>query len=510
MARVFSNQCRAIIAALTDGRGLRPATDAAVRCPDVVMAKMASEEPSEKIETLREERMADAESVVDVAKLIDDNNVGKFQLRVLLLCAAIICVDGFDLQAIGYIAPTLSKDWHLSPGALGPAFSASLFGVMIGALTCGPLADRFGRKWMIITCALWFGVCSLLTVFTNTLTGLMIVRFVGGLAMGGVMPNAIALTGEYSPQRSRATMIMIMFCGMSLGAVIGGAVAAKFVPLFGWRSVFWIGAVLPLLLGILSVLTLPESIHFLALQGRRDARLRHVLARMNPKFVFDKSAKFTTQSEHAAGFPVNQLFTEGRAVVTLLMWVVFFMNLLVIYFLANWLPTVINNSGLPVEHAVYLSTLYHVGAIIAALTLGLLIDRFGATRTLFICYILAGLFIIGIGSAGSSIALLAPVLFAAGYCVVGAQGGANATAAIYYPTSLRSTGIGWALGVGRIGSILGPALGGIMISQRWSTPDLFLAGSVPEFLAAAAIMLIIVLRPRSQNAASRSTAAASI
>jgi AAHS family 4-hydroxybenzoate transporter-like MFS transporter len=439
---------------------------------------------------------------IDVTALIDNDKVGRYQIRILLLCAAVICVDGFDLQAIGYIAPTLGKAWNLAPGSLGPVFSASLLGLMIGALTCGPLADRVGRKWVIVVCTAFFGVCSLATVLADSPSSLAVIRFVTGLGLGGVMPNAIALTGEYSPRRSRATMIMMMFCGQSLGSVLGGVVAAKLVPLWGWTSVFWVGGILPIVLALALIPALPESIHLLVIKGDQDNRVRGLLARINPAVVFPENARFIAPAEETAGFPVRELFTDGRALVTVLMWVIFFMNLLVIYLLANWLPTVINGVGLSVEAAVYISTLYHVGAIVGALTLGSVIDKFGSFRVLAAAFVLAGLFVITIGSAGSAIALLVPAVFAAGYFVVGAQGGANATAATYYPTAIRSTGVGWALGIGRIGSIIGPVLGGMMIAQHWSTFELFVAGAIPEFVAAAAAaaaaVLVAVLSARGQ------------
>lgn len=443
--------------------------------------------------------MATEARVVDVTRLIDDHKIGSYQIRILLLCAAVILIDGFDLQAIGYIAPSLSKEWHLARGALGPVFSASLAGLMLGALVCGPVADRIGRKRVIVGCTAFFGICTLLTVLADSLNSLMVIRFITGIGLGGVLPTAIALTGEYSPHRSRATMIMMMFCGQSLGSVLGGAVAAKLVPAFGWTIVFWVGGLLPLALALALIPTLPESIHLLVLKGGKGSQIRDALARMNSAFVFPEGTRFVAPPEHSGDFPVRQLFTEGRAATTVLMWVIFFMNLLVIYLLANWLPTVINNVGLSFETAVYISTLYHVGAIIGALTLGRVIDRFGSFQVLSVTFILAGLLIIAIGSAGASVPLLSLAVLAAGYCVVGAQYGANATAATYYPTSIRSTGVGWALGVGRIGSIIGPLLGGVMISMHWSTPNLFAAGAVPEFLAGMVALVVALMHTRSQR-----------
>src|ERR1700732_2487150 len=187
-------------------------------------------------------------SLVDVAEFIDSQPVGGFQLKLLLTCAAVLVLDGFDTTAIGFVAPSLAKEWGLTKGALGPVFSAGLFGLMIGALTLGPLADRIGRKKIIIFSTLAFGIGTLVTAFVQDVNMLLAIRFLTGLGLGGAMPNTVAMTSEFNPQRRRATMVMIMFCGFSLGAALGGLLAAWLIPQFGWRSVFVVGGLAPLAL----------------------------------------------------------------------------------------------------------------------------------------------------------------------------------------------------------------------------------------------------------------------
>src|SRR4051812_47030989 len=211
-------------------------------------------------------------STIDVAEFIDRQPVGRFQIRLLLTCAAVLFLDGFDTQAIGYVAPALAKEWSLTKGALGPVFSAGLFGLMIGALVFGPLADRVGRKRIIIFSTLAFGVGTLITAFLQDVNMLLVMRFLTGLGLGGAMPNAVALTSEFSPHRRRATMVMTMFCGFSIGAALGGLLAAALIPQFGWRSVFLIGGVAPLLLVPILALKLPESVRFLTLAGEAPER----------------------------------------------------------------------------------------------------------------------------------------------------------------------------------------------------------------------------------------------
>ena len=379
---------------------------------------------------------------VNVPALIDAQKIGTFQIRVAVLCAAVVFMDGFDAQAIGYVAPTLSKAWSLKPGELGPVFAAGLFGLMLGALAFSPLADRIGRKPVIIFCTLWFGVTSLLTVTAESTTSLLVWRFVTGLGLSGAMPNPIALTCEYAPQRSRATMIMVMFIGFSLGSAVGGAIAAQLVPSYGWQSVFWLGGIFPLLLAPVLIFWLPESIRLLALKGTRNEYVARLIRAINPALRFAPGTRFIAPEEHPEGFPVEHLFTEGRALATVLIWVMFFTNLLVIYFCATWLPTVINNTGVSVRLAVIATALFQVGGIVGTLVLAVLIERFGPYRVLAGAYFAAAILIAAIGQAGSTIELVIPAVFGAGFCVVGAQIGANALTATFYPTFIRSTGVG--------------------------------------------------------------------
>jgi len=302
-------------------------------------------------------------SPIDLAEFIDQQPVGGFQFRLLLTCAAVLFLDGFDTQAIGYVAPALAKEWGLTKGALGPVFSAGLFGLMIGALVFGPLADRVGRKKIIILSTLAFGIGALVTAFVQDVNMLLAIRFLTGLGLGGAMPNAIAMTSEFNPRRRRATMLMIMFCGFSVGAALGGLLAAALIPQFGWRSVFVVGGVAPLLLVPILALRLPESVRFLALTGRANERVAQLLTFISPKAVFAPATQFVIHEPGLAGIPVLHLFREGRTPVTLLLWVVFFMSLLDLYFLSNWLPTVLNDLGASVSSAAAIGSMLQVGGV---------------------------------------------------------------------------------------------------------------------------------------------------
>ena len=424
-------------------------------------------------------------SSVDVAQFIDARPVSAFQVKLLLTCATVLFLDGFDTTSIGFVAPALAKEWSLSKGALGPVFSAGLFGLMIGALFFGPLADRIGRKKIIIFSTLAFGIGTLATAFVNDVNTLLVVRFLTGLGLGGAMPNTIALTSEFSPHRRRAAMVMVMFVGFSVGAALGGLLAAAIIPQFGWRSVFVVGGAAPLLLAPILALRLPESVRFLAMTGSADARVAELLARVDAKAAFADGTRFVVNEPALKGIPVQHLFSGGRASATLLLWVVFYMSLLDLYFLSNWLPTVLNDLGASISAAAAISSMLQVGGVIGTFALGIIIDRF-SFRALALVYFI-GMFAVGaIGQLGHSAMLVAIAIFVAGFCIVGGQIAANALAAGYYPTSVRATGVGWALGVGRVGSIVGPLIGGVLLSLKWTAGDVFLTAALAAMCAAVA------------------------
>jgi len=424
-------------------------------------------------------------STVDVAAFIDAQPVSAFQVKLLLTCATVLFLDGFDTTAIGYVAPALAKEWHIGKEALGPVFSAGLFGLMIGALLFGPLADRIGRKKIIVLSTLAFGIGTLVTSLVNDVSVLLAVRFLTGLGLGGAMPNTVALTSEFSPHRRRATMVMVMFVGFSIGAALGGLLAAALIPQFGWRSVFVVGGAAPLVLVPILIWRLPESVRYLALAGSAEARVAELLALVNSKAASAAGTRFVVNEPELKGIPVRHLFTDGRALVTLLLWIVFFMSLLELYFLSNWLPTVLNDLGASISTAAVIGAMFQVGGVVGTFALGSIIDRF-SFRALALVYFIAVFAVAAIGQLGHSAALVTSAIFVAGFCIVGGQIAANALTAAFYPTSVRATGVGWALGMGRIGSIVGPLVGGVLLGLKWSAGELFMTAAFAALCAALA------------------------
>ena len=425
---------------------------------------------------------------VNVQQVIDRQDFGPFHWFVTAICAVAVLMDGFDAQVMGFVAPAIASDWHIARGGLGPILVAGQVGMLVGALVFGPLADRVGRKSVLLFSTLWFGVASLLTARADSMSNMLILRLITGFGLGGTLPNAIALTSEYMPRRLRATGVMMMFSGFSIGAAAGGFVAASLIARFGWRSVFVVGGALPCLTAVL-LLWLPESIRFLVLRGGQAEAIAKLLKRVAPGVSIAPGTSFVTAEHRAKGFLVRHLFTEGRTGMTLLLWAIYFLSLLDLFFLTSWLPTILHDAKFSIRQAILITTMLQVGGTAAALILGRFIDR-ASHKVLGWTYLgaVAGVFLIG--AATSSVALEALAVFAAGFCVVGAQTGANSLAAQCYPTAIRSTGSGWALGMGRLGSIAGPLLGGLLLSSDLAIGRVFWVAAVPPLLAALAAFIV--------------------
>lgn len=439
----------------------------------------------------------------DVSEIVDRVRLSGLQKGTVVLCALVAILDGFDTQAIAFVAPVIAAQWSLDPSSFGPTFGAGLLGLTVGALVFGPVADLIGRKRVIIVATVWFGVFSLATVQAESMTQLAVYRLLTGIGLGGAMPNIIALTAEYSPQRNRATLVTLMFCGFPLGAVLGGAVSAPLIGALGWQSVFVLGGILPLALAVLLGVALPESIRYLVASGADARRIAAIVSRVDPAHRYDDRDRYGVPEPRLAGVPVKHLFRDGRATGTLLLWVVFFCNLLVLYFLINWLPSVLRAAGLPIERAIIATVVLNAGGIVGGLALGRAVDRRGPFGILLASYCLAALAVGMIGIAGADVSTIMAAVFVAGFFVIGTQFCMNALAAGAYPTSVRATGVGYALGVGRIGSVLGPVIGGVLLSFGWSGGTLFLTAALPAAVCAAAVALLrLRYRPAPAPAAS--------
>jgi MFS transporter, AAHS family, 4-hydroxybenzoate transporter len=426
-----------------------------------------------------------AEAALSAAEAaLENQRIGGLQLRVAALCLAVQTCDGYDLNSVAWAVPSLIREWHLPPAMFTAAFLWSSIGIMVGALSAGPIGDRFGRRPLLLASLTIFGLASLLSAEAGSLGMLTIWRFFTGIGIGGGFSGAAALTGDYAPQRLRATMIMATFTGAPLGGFLGGQIVALLLPHFGWPAIFVLGGAFPLVLVPALALWLPESPRFLAARQTRSPRHIALLRRL------DIAPTHSGPVDIARGNPVKMLFGTGYALQTVLLWVVYFCSLLNLFLFAYWMPTVLNLIGMTPAQAVFASSLRDCGGIFAVLYLGLAIDRIGPERTLALHYAAGAVFIGMIALVALPYALLLLVTFLAGTTIIGSQTGANGTCGKLYPARMRTSGLGWALGIGRLGGIAAPVLGGYLLSLGLAPTHIFLSACLFALIAAAATALL--------------------
>lgn len=426
---------------------------------------------------------------VDVSELIEGQELGLYQVSILVLLGAIMFFDGYDMQVLGYAAPALLKAWHIEKAAFGLVFGAGMTGFMLGATMIGQLGDSLGRKKMILGGALIFGACTAASGLVTTLNALFLLRCLAGIGMGGTVPNCIALSAEFAPVKTRATKVSTMYVGYTLGSALSGFIAAKYIPLFGWPVVFYIGGIAPLLLLPAMAVGLPESVRFLALKQRNPELLAGILSRLRPGLSFELGVRFVTRDQNQPGLPVGYLFADRRASVTMLLWLANIGALMAIHFFTSWLPTVMASGSVPLSHAIVATALFQIGGMAGCLLIGRSLDRYGV-GAISASLAVAVLCIAMIGWAAGSEAVLISLVFLAGFFLIGGQVGQLALPGMIYPTFIRATGAGWAYGMGRFGSILGPVIGGVLIGLGLSLPVLFLFAASPAVCSAIAAYLL--------------------
>jgi AAHS family 4-hydroxybenzoate transporter-like MFS transporter len=366
---------------------------------------------------------------------------------------------------------------------MGLVFGAGNLGLMLGAVFLGILGDRTGRKRTIVVGCLVLAAFSFATMYATDIGTLRLLRIGSGIGVGGVLPSVIALGTEFSPRRVQAMTIWTLLIGYQAGASSGAGISTFLFPAYGWQVMFLIGGILPILAAALVLVFLPESVRFLALNSDSRSRMAGVLARIEPKLSRETNARFVVHEEKKSGFRLAHLFAEGRAAFTLLLWAVYAANLMALQFLLTWLPTVLESPTVPRGVAATATVLVPAGGIFGGLILSRFLDK-GSIRPIAVAFALGVPLVALIGSAGGSTALLMLATFGAGCAVIGGQTNLHSMAGRFYPTFIRANGVGWANGVGRIGSILGPVIGGVLIGLDLPSSQLFLCAAVPPLCAA--------------------------
>lgn len=434
---------------------------------------------------------------VDIKHWIDNRPVTRYQWLILGLCFLIVTFDGLDAAMMGFIAPALIADWGISRPAFGPILAAAMVGLAVGALMSGPYSDRLGRRRVLLASVACFGFFSLLCAFARTPLELAALRFLTGLGLGAAMPNSTTLLSEYIPARLRGRLITLMFMGFGLGSAMGGFVCAWMIPQWGWHSVLMLGGVLPLLLLPVLYVLLPESVDLMINRRFPRERIMAVLKRMGGEFGHATSFVVSAPApRESAARKVSHLFTAAYRWRTLSLWGTYFMGLLVIYLLTGWMPTLIRDAGVSLERAAIITAMFQFGGLAGILLVGFAMDRFNPKAAIALAYVGGALCIFALGFVEIGTTALGVLVFAAGFCMNGAQTGLNAFAPGQYPTDFRATGVSWMLGIGRFGGILGSLMGGALLALGLPLNLIFAVLGIPALLAA----LVIMAGPRPRHA----------
>ena len=439
-------------------------------------------------------------TAANVQTVLNEHPFSGFQWVIFALCFFIVLLDGFDTAAIGYIAPSLITEWGVAKPDLAPVLSAALFGLAGGAMFSGPLADRFGRKAVLVGAVLVFAVACLASGYSHDIQMLTALRFVTGLGLGAAMPNAVTLMSEYCPDSRRAMLTNAMFCGFPLGAAFGGFLAAWMIPHFGWRSVLHLGGVAPLVLVVLLVWLLPESVRYMVAKGYGADRIRKPLSRIAGQAVHNVQRFVMTENKAAVegrsgmGVVLSRQYRVG----SVMLWVAYFMGLVIFYALMNWMPVLFKEGGLDPKTATLVAALFPLGGV-GAVFFGWLMDRFNANRIIAVGYALTAASIWWIGQEAGSLGWLVVSVFVAGTIMNTAQSSMPALAAAFYPTSGRATGVAWMLGIGRFGGIAGSFLVAELTARYLGFSQIFTVVAIPGLIATAALIIKQLASPKAAD-----------
>jgi MFS transporter, AAHS family, 4-hydroxybenzoate transporter len=412
-----------------------------------------------------------ASKSVSVKEVLDSGRFSGYQVWICSLCFSLTFFDGFDLSLVGVSLPKIAEFLHSKPTAMGVVMSAGNVGALIGALVLGLLADRWGRKNMLVVSAFMFGVFTLSISFIQSLEQLVAFRFLAGLGLGGAVPNALAFGSEYAPRNKRATLATSMYAGVAVGAAFAGLVASYLLPHYGWQSLFFAGGIVACLIGLIALFLMPETLPYLVQKGRdKDkAQIYKIVSKIAPTHTPDKETIFVSLERKLPGAPVVHLFKEGRAWNTVLLWMAFVLSYYLLWLILSWTPTLLKERGASPREFSLAFACINSGSAVAIVSIGMLMDKYNPLHILKTGFFLAGVSIIVFGYyAASTFTVVAAVSVVMGFFVIGSNAGLLALASLTYPTEIRGTGLGWATGIGRSGSLIAPIVGGIMLTESWS------------------------------------------
>jgi AAHS family 4-hydroxybenzoate transporter-like MFS transporter len=441
---------------------------------------------------------------IDVDTFVDSQKVSSFNWSLLFWSFIITLIDGYDIVAAPAAGPFFVREWHLqSPAALTAAFSAANFGVLFGAPLFGWIGDRYGRKIAILLSLIVFGGLTMAVTQVANAEQLALARFITGFGIGGVMANTIALNAEMAPRHMRATFIILMFIGNTLGGFFPPMVANFLVATHGWQIIFWIGGIVPIVIAAICWFTLPESLKFLSLDAKRQAETLSLARRMSASIEIGADDRIVASDHSAVKARLRDLFAGRFALLTPLLWLLFAINLMVFYFVGSWMQTIIGpaiaKAGGNPATAQTANAMFQLGGSICGLVMARFVDRLGLRPVIgLIVLAIPATAAIGYYATSPELVLVASI---AGFCLLGIQFGLNATAGMIYPTHVRSYGVGWAFGIGRFGAFGGPAIGGMLIGMNVPLGQLYLYAALPLVISLIACIAMIRLHDTAQKPA---------
>jgi AAHS family 4-hydroxybenzoate transporter-like MFS transporter len=439
---------------------------------------------------------------VNVGDRLDAAPVGALQIRIIVLSVLVSMLDGFDTQSIAFVAAPISDSWHLKPSEFGSIFSATLLGTALGATLLGNLADRFGRRPLLSIAVAWFGLMTSACSFSSGFHSLLIFRLLAGIGLGGAIPNFIAFASEYSPRRKRSTVVVLTLWGFPIGAIVGGLISTRLIQHFGWNSVFLLGGVLPLVLAPFLQLLLPESIRFLTLRRGAAPAIAEILERIDPTRRYDATAVYFLPEGPVGASRLGVVLKGRLALGTALLGGALCMSLLMAYFLVNWIPLLFRQIGLPLTDAIFGTVLLNLSGIAGSYLLAYRIDAGRHALTVMMTgYLIAALSVASIGAFGTSRGLMMLSTTCVGFFLIGSQLSLTAFTANFYPTAVRTTGVGFTQALGRCGSLLGPLLAGWLLARGMPAERLFRLAAIPALLAVALLFVLRLLSDRLTRSA---------
>lgn len=426
---------------------------------------------------------------IDIRQLINRHALSRWQKQLIALCFIVVALDGMDIALMGFIAPALKASWGVTHYQLGMIISAALIGLALGAMVAGPLADRYGRRIMILLSVLFFGLWTLATALAQNAEQIMLFRFLTGLGLGAAMPNVSTLVAEYAPERRRSFIITVVFCGFTFGAALGGFASSWLLPRYGWHSVLLMGGVMPLLVLPWLIRDLPESVRFLISRNAPEAHIHAIVERMMPGEIGPDSRYLSSEPASKRRSAIATVVSGNYLFGSLMLWGGYFMGLFLVYLIGSWLPSLISSQGMSVTDAAIVTAMYQAGGTLGSLFAGWLMDRINASIALGIIYFCGGIAIVALGYSPAEAGVMSAIAFCSGFCFNGANTGMNALSAQFYPTHARATGSSWMHGVGRVGAILSAFAGAELLALGWGFSQIFLLLAIPAGLTTLMLCL---------------------